>query len=1235
MNVKLPTTQFLAYLQSLGISLWADGDNLRFNAPKGGLTPELRAELVERKVELLNILRPAVARPQPTDSNGSAAHHPFTPPHTTTEKVLAQVWSQLLGREIGNTHDDFFELGGDSILATQLMSAVWQRFQVTLPLRDLFEKPTLSHLAENIDKAPQTDQALQIPPLLPILEKTDGRALSFAQQRSWFLDQLTPQNPFYNMPKAMRLVGQLNAAALERTLNEIVRRHDTLRTTFASIDGKPVPYVVSTLTLPLPLVDLQPIPASKREAEAQRLMVQEVQRPFDLSRGPLVRALLLRLDEEEHILLLTMHHIVSDGWSTGIVLHELAALYAAFQAGQPSPLPELPIQYSDFAAWQREWLQGERLARHFSYWQEQLEGLPVLELPTDHPRPAVQTVKGSRLIFQLPLPLSQKLEALSKQEGVTLFMFLLAAFQTLLYRYANQEDIVVGSPIANRNRAEIEGLIGFFANMLVMRTDFSGNPTFRELLQRVREVALQAYEHQDLPFEKLVEELQPERDLSRTPLFQVVFVLQNAPRSNLELPGLTLSSVVVDKGTATYDLNLGMWQTKQGLGARIEYNIDLFEAETIRRMADEYQHLLEHVTINLDSHVADLPILTPREEAQLRVWNDTSRAYSRTSRLHDLFEKQAEKTPLAAAATCADQTVTYQELNQRANQLAHTLQKLGVGPETLVGLCVERSLDMLVGLLGILKAGGAYLPLDPAFPTDRLSFMIGDAQTPVLLTQQKLAANLAALTASSLTQPTILCLDSDWETSRAMPQTAPPCLSTADNVAYTIYTSGSTGRPKGVQVLHHAVVNFLETMRQQPGLTAQDTLLSVTTLSFDIAVLELFLPLIVGAKVVLVGRDAAADGPQLLDTLTRSQATVMQATPSTWRLLLAAGWPGDKTLKILCGGEALPPTLAQQLLEHSASLWNMYGPTETTIWSAVHQIGAAASKIPIGRPIANTQIHLLDKRLRPVPIGVPGEIYIAGAGLARGYLGRSGLTAERFVPDSFSAAAGQRMYKTGDQGRYLADGTIEFLGRNDHQVKVRGFRIELGEIETALNRYPGVAEATLITYQDASDSSSLAAYVVPAGEQPPTSNDLRDHLRATLPEYMVPTAFVFLERLPLTPNGKIDRKLLPTPGRDQLAGVTAFAPPSTPFEEIMAEIWQELLRLETIGIYDNFFTLGGHSLLATQVISRVRDRFEVDLPVRTLFEAPTIATLGARIEQTLLAEIEALDEAEAEKFLTS
>ncbi|VAW42410.1 Polyketide synthase modules and related proteins, partial [hydrothermal vent metagenome] len=914
MNTKLKTADFLSYLQSQGITLWAEDENLRFNAPKDGLTPTLRTELIARKPEILAFLRPVEAEPSLLTNWDTPDLRPsFVAPRTSTEKEIAKVWQQTLGVDSVSIYDVFFEQGGDSILATQIVSWIRQTHQVELPLRDLFARPTIAGLAENIAKAKQNGRTLQIEPLRPIRldEKEDGCILSFAQQRSWFLDQLTPENPFYNMPQTIRFVGQLNVPALTQALNEITRRHETLRTVFIAVDGRPLSFITPHVTLELHTASVQAMPEQKRMSAAQELLVAEVQRPFDLTRGPLIRPFLIEINPQEHILLLTMHHIVSDGWSTGILLNELAALYPAFCDNKPSPLPELPIQYADFAAWQRKWLQGDRLQFHLSYWQRQLHNLPTLELPTDHPRPPIQTVEGARQWFELPSTLTEAVETLSQKENVTTFMFLLATFQTVLHRYSGQEEIVIGSPIANRNRSEIEGLIGFFANMLVLRTDFSNSPTFRELLKQVRETTLDAYEHQDLPFEKLVEELQPERDLSRTPLFQVIFAFQNAPMSALELPGLTLNSLPIDKGTAAYDFNVAMWRNNQTLKGRIEYNTDLFEDATIARFDSHFQQLLEGIVANPDTPIADLPILTPPEQQQLTAWNNTQTAYPRNRCLQNLFESQVEKTPAATAVTFAQKSYTYAELNHQANQLAHYLQDLGVGPETLVGLYVERSLEMLVGLLAVLKAGGAYLPLDPAFPMERLTYMVDDAQLSFILTQQALIDN-GQLTSFNNCQP--IPIDSQQETFAQYPTENPTSLTTAHNLAYTIYTSGSTGRPKGVQIEHRTVVNFLHDMHQKLGLTAKDTLLSVTTLSFDIAVLELFLPITIGAKIVLVSRTVATDGIQLLQLLTDSQTTAMQATPATWRLLLAAGWQGDKSLKILCGGEALPPTLAKELV---------------------------------------------------------------------------------------------------------------------------------------------------------------------------------------------------------------------------------------------------------------------------------------------------------------------------------
>ncbi|MBD1837880.1 non-ribosomal peptide synthetase [Coleofasciculus sp. FACHB-501] len=1038
--------------------------------------------------------------------------------------------------------------------------------------------------------------------------------LSFAQQRLWFFDQLEPGNTSYNIPVAVRFKGTLDAIALEHSLNAIIERHEALRTVFTTVDGHPVQVITPQLKLTLPFVDLRELPNTEREQAVRQLATAEAQKPFDLTQAPLLRVSLLHLSEFEYVVLFTMHHIVSDGWSMGIFIQELVTFYKAFSSSKFSPLPELSIQYADFAVWQRQWLQGEVLETQIAYWKKQLGGnLPVLDLPTNRPRPAVQTFQGAEEKFVLSKALTEALTKLGQQQGATLFIVLLAVFKTLLYRYTGQEDILVGSPIANRNRAELEGIIGFFANTLVLRTDLSNNPTFKELLGRVREVALGAYSHQDLPFEKLVEVLQPDRDLSRNPLFQVLFALRNVPTQNLELPGISLSLEEMESQTARFDLVLNLSQEAGGLTGVFEYNKELFNASTVQRMAGHFQTLLESIVANSDRSISTLPFLTQPERHQLLVeWNNTHTNDSTDRCLHQLFEEQVERTPDAIAIIFENQQLTYAELNAKANQLAHHLQKLGVKPEVLVGICVERSLEMVVGLLGILKAGGAYLPLDPAYPPERLAFMLEDAQVSVLLTQKRLLNTLPSHNAE------IVCLD-DWESLQIG---SPNSVKNSSNLAYVIYTSGSTGRPKGVQISHACVVNFLISMRQPLGITQPDILLAVTSLSFDIAALEIFLPITVGSRVVVATREIASDGAQLLTTLTDSGATIMQATPATWRLLLAGGWQGSKGLKILCGGEALPRQLAAQLLVRGDRLWNLYGPTETTIWSTIHPVENSDACVSIGRPIANTQVYILDTHLQPVPVGVTGELYISGKGLSRGYLNRPELTAEKFIPNPFleKSETSELLYKTGDLARYLPNGELEYLGRIDHQVKVRGFRIELGEIEAVLNQHPGVQQAVVIAREDNSNDKYLVAYVVPKQEAATTPVQLRSFLKEKLPNYMVPSSFVLLEAIPLTPNGKIDRRALPEPDTARPELESAYIAPRTAIEEVVAGIWTQVLGLEQVGMRDRFFDLGGHSLLATQVISRLREAFQVEIPLRFLFESPTVAGLAERIETACRAQ---------------
>ncbi len=1114
------------------------------------------------------------------------------------------------------------------------MSDLIERIAALSPEKRELLLQRLNHKKENVS----------LEKILPQSRESNTFPLSFAQQRLWFFEQLTPGNFTYHSLAGVRLTGTLDASSLDRSLNELVKRHEVLRTAFKTINGQPVQAIASNLELKILEIDLRSLPETERSREVERLIAAEAKLAFDLSQAPLLRAKLLHLSDSNWVLLLSQHHIISDAWSMGIFIQELATFYQAFCTGKPSPLPELSVQYADFASWQRQRLQGEVLETQLAYWKKQLGGnLSVLNLPSDRPRSAVQTFRGAVHKFTIPKAIAEEIAQLSQREKATLFMTLLAAFKTLLYRYTGQEDILVGSPIANRNRREIEELIGLFANTLVFRTNLSSNPTFKELLGIVREVALGAYNHQDLPFEKLVEILQPERDLSHNPLFQVLFSLRNVRTPQIKLPGVTLSSLEIERKTARFDLALDLEEGLEGINGTLEYSQDLFDASTARRIAGHFLTLLESIAANPEQRISNLPILTKSEQQQLLFeWNKTQSELPKNQCVHGLFEAQTERTPDAIAVVFENEYLTYRELNKKANNLASYLQKIGVNPEVLVGIYVDRSLEMMVGLLGILKAGGAYVPLDPAYPPERLAFMLEDAKISVLLTQKKLLKTLPKNSAS------IVFLDADSEGISSCDEPVVG-LQNSSNLAYVIYTSGSTGKPKGVQISHASAVNFLSSMRQQLAIADRDVWLAVTSLSFDIAALELFLPITTGSRVVVASREVASNGEKLLETLTNSGATVMQATPASWKMLLAAGWQGNNQLKILCGGEALPRQLANQLLLRGASVWNLYGPTETTIWSTLYQVDRKDESVSIGRPIANTQIFILDRYLMPVPVGVFGELHIGGAGLSRGYLNRPELTAEKFIPNPFaedpihasfilhpsSFILSERLYKTGDLARYLPDGNIEFMGRSDHQVKVRGFRIELGEIEAVLSQYPAVREAIALVREDNPGDKRLVAYIVANselrgghGDTDPTHSKFINHLRVflkqKLPQYMMPSAFVLLEAMPLTPNGKIDRRSLRAPDTNTAEFESNFTEPRTPDEQLIAEIWAEVLGLERVGIHDNFFELGGHSLLATQAISRLREAFQVEVPLRSLFESPTVATvteslLQYRAEQKLKA----------------
>jgi aspartate racemase len=1038
-------------------------------------------------------------------------------------------------------------------------------------------------------------------------------ALSFAQQRLWFLAQLEPDSVHYNESKAVRLQGPLHMGALQHALDGIVARHEALRTVFQTQDGLPVQVIAPPARVPLPLIELGQCPEDARDAVIRQRLTAEIRRPFDLSRDLMLRAALLQLADEDHILLLVTHHIASDGWSSGILWQELSALYNAHLAGDRQPLPDLPIQYADYALWQREWLQGDALQRQLTYWKEHLTGAPaMLELPTDHPRPPIQTYRGARQTFLFPDALAADLRALSRQEGVTLFMLLLASVQTLLYRYTGESDIVVGSPIAGRTRKETEGLIGFFVNTLILRSRLDDNLTFRDLLQRVREAALGAYAHQDVPFEKLVEELQPERNLSHTPFCQVVFAFQNVPRQVLSLEHLTVMPVDVESGIAKFDLGLFAWEEAGVLRGRVEYNTDLFDGETIGRLVGHWQAVLAGVVATPDQPIATLPLMSTAEQQALAQWQGLTPAYPRDACLHELFEAQVARTPEAVALVCGAEQLTYAALNARANQLAHVLRAHGVCRHSVVGLCLDRGIEAVVGMLAILKAGGTYVPLEPTYPAERLAFLVADTGLEVVLTQTQVAASLPA---AGLT---VLCLDTATAELAQAPVTMPPAMgSTADDLAYIMYTSGSTGIPKGVSIPHRGVVRLVQNPTYVT-LDATETLLQFAPLSFDASTFEIWGSLLNGARLVILPPplpSLAALG-QIIET---AGITTLWLPAGLFRELVEHELERLRGVRqLLTGGDVVPVAQAQRVLDTlpDCTLINGYGPTENTTFTCCHRMAPGTqlgSTVPLGQPIGQTQVYVLDRHRQLVPVGILGELYVGGDGLARDYYRRPELTEERFVPHPFDPTPGARLYRTGDWVRWRPDGTLEFLGRLDEQVKIRGFRIELGELETVLGQHPGVREAVVVAREDTPGDKRLIAYYVGAQAPAPTSSGLRQFIQAKVPDYMVPAAFIELTALPLTANGKVDRRALPAPERVRLESDGPVAAPKDALELQLIALWEELLDLRPVGVRDDFFALGGHSLLAVRLFARIEEAIGKALPLSLLFQAPTIEQLAGSI----------------------
>jgi amino acid adenylation domain-containing protein len=1050
--------------------------------------------------------------------------------------------------------------------------------------------------------------------------------VSFAQERLWFLDQLEPGSVAYNVPVGVRLEMALDVSALRVAVAGLVGRHESLRTRFGVVDGRPVQLVEPRLEIDIPVVDLSGLGTAERDAEVARLGAVEAQRPFDLAAGPLLRVGLLRLAAADWVLLVTVHHIVSDAWSVSVLFGELTELYEAARLGRAPQLPELPIQYADYAAWQREWLTGDVLAEQVAYWRERLAGAPaLLELPADHPRPAVQSFAGQAHAFELDQRLLDRLNALARGNNATLFMVLLAAFKTLLYRYSGQPDLVVGTPIANRTRAEIEGLIGFFTNTLALRTDLSGDPTYSELLAQIRDHTLAAYAHQDLPFERLVEELQPRRTLSHNPIFQVLFTLQNAPGTPTS-SGDTQS--VAGNGTAKFDLSLFAAESPTGLFCVFEYTTDLFEQARIERTAGHLRTLLEDIVADPDRPISQLGLLTAPERAGL-LEPSAAIAASDTTLVHQLFEAHAASDPDRPALLHNGQRVGYGELNERANQLAHTLQGQGVGPDRPVAVCLDRGPDQLTAMLAVLKAGGAYLPIDPNYPPERVAFMLDDSNAQIVITDPTPAPDQPTTNLTTTTQP--------------------------DNLAYIIYTSGSTGQPKATTLPHRLLSNLVAWQIRTSNLPAGARTLQFAPSSFDVSVQECFATLCDGGELVVIDDDDRRDPRALRRVIADAQVTRAFLPWSAIQQLAADADHGTQTAsltQIITAGEQphITPAVAAMFARMpSCALHNQYGPAETHVVTAHVLRGAPAAwpALPtIGCAIQNVEALILDEALQPVPEGIPGELCIGGIGLARGYLNQPALTAQKFVPHPHTTSPGARLYRTGDRARRHHNGTIEFLGRQDNQIKIRGFRIEPGEIETLLTQHPAIRECAVTAREDTPGDRRLTAYLTPTTPTHTTTPDqLRSHLQTKLPAYMIPTNYVWITNLPLTPNGKLDHKKLPAPTPQNPLPHNTYTPPTTPTQTTLTKIWQDVLGINHIGTHDNFFDLGGHSLLATQVTSRIRTTLNYDLPLRQLFEHPTIHTLATTIVEAVaervvaegalgvLDEIEQLSDGQANQLL--
>ncbi len=1169
------------------------------------------------KVDRDALPSPGCARPD--------LEQPFVAARTKLEKEIAAVWERILEVDRVGALDSFVELGGDSLKATRIITRLRELLQVELPMNCFFETPTVAELAGKIEDGGGIGQEQSL--RIPVADRNVDLPLSFSQERVWFLQRLDPEQIAYNFQCALRFRGRLDPRVLQRSLSEIVRRHEIYRTTFPEVDGRPVQMIHPAERVEMPVVDLRDLPANQQEEEKKRLLDAEFQKRFDVSKLPLARWMLLRLGETRHELIHVEHHLVHDGWSFNVFLGELLELYKAYSTGQPSPLPDLTVQFADYACWQRQWMKGAEAHRQLAYWGQLKDSPPALDLPADRPRPHIQSFRGGAPRFEIPMELCRSLRRLSAKEGVSLYMTMFAVFATLLQKYSRHDEIPIGAGIANRRWRETESMIGMLLNNIVLRANLSGDPSFRDLLKRVRDLILEGSENQDVPFDMVVNEVQPHRSLSHNPLFQVMFGFHDAPMPQIELPEIDLElGLVLSNRSAKFDMTvIGIPHCEQRLGLRPgsekdgltlvwEYSSDLFDESTIKRMADHFIGLLEAFVANPDQPLSEPQLLAaPDREQMLNGWNQTATDYPRQATVHELFEHQAKQKPDSIAVIFGDETLSYTQLNVRANQLANYLRRFGVGPEIMVGICIERSLEMVVGLLGILKAGGAYLPLDPGYPQSRLDFMLKDASVPVVLTLSSQRARYRSYPGE------VICLDSDLARIAQESPKNPVSGVSADNLAYLIYTSGSTGQPKGTLIEHRGVVRLVrDTDYYQVDST--DRIAHASTVSFDAATFEIWGALLNGALLIGVNKEILLNSKSLADFLQQQHISAMFLTTALFNQVAREAPDAFKGLKALMfGGESVDPDAVRVVMASNPPerLLHVYGPTESTTfasWYRITDVPVDAGTVPIGQPIANTTLYVLDENMNPLPVGIPGELYIGGDGLARGYLNQPELTAEKFVANPFSDRSGARLYRTGDQVRYRRDGAIEFLGRFDHQVKIRGFRIELGEIETVLVQHAAVRDAVVVVQQDETGDKRLLAYVVTEKGAALSGAELRELMHERLPDYMLPSAFMMLDELPLTATGKLDRLALPSTGDLHQVVETGYTAPRTELEKQLTQIWAEVLKLENPGIHDNFFAVGGHSLLAGQVMNRLRDDFGLEIPLRCLFEDPTVAGLAAYVE---------------------